>query len=135
MAEVIQLENLDTYIALAVEKVNNGVALARAGGVQAELPSKLDFELVVIVPDGWQALEERGTETGTNKETGGTTDTGDTDETVTGSDDSTTTETQGGYQEEKSDATTTDDSTTDDDKDSAQEEHHTQNTDETVTEE
>lgn len=57
MAEVVQIENLDAYIAEAILKVNNGVAAARKNGVLAELPEKLDFDVVVIASGGWQALD------------------------------------------------------------------------------
>lgn len=57
MAEVVQIENLDAYIAEAISKVNNGVASARKNGIMAELPEKLDFDVVVIASGGWQALD------------------------------------------------------------------------------
>lgn len=127
MAEVVMLDDLDAYIARAVEKVNNGVQAARKLGIQAELPPKLDFEVVAII--GWQALEAVTSETGTTKETGGTIETGTTKETTSGKDNGKTIEKNGGYQTETSKGTTSETQSGTDSKTSRGANTHTQNTD------
>lgn len=75
MENVVYLSELDAHIAEAIEKVNNGVKLARAKGIQAELPAKIDFDLIAVVR--WQELAMESGESGVTKETqsGGTTET------------------------------------------------------------
>ena len=131
MAEVVLLDDLDAYIARAVEKVNNGVQAARKLGIQAELPQKLDFEVVAIV--GWQALEAATVESGTTKETGGTTETGTSKEITNGTDNGSTIEKQGGFQTESSNGVSSDTQNSTDKKVSRGENEHAQNSEETTT--
>ncbi len=131
MAEVVLLDDLDAYIARAVEQVNNGVQTARKLGIQAELPQKLDFEVVAIV--GWQALEAATVESGTTKETGGTTETGTSKEITNGTDNGSTIEKQGGFQTESSNGVSSDTQNSTDKKVSQGENEHSQNSEETTT--
>lgn len=128
--DIVPIEKLDEYIALAIEKVNNGVASARKLGIQAELPRELQFSMVVIAPQGWQALEASTTEAGSTKETGGTTETSTTKETSTGKDNGTTTEKQGGFQTETVKGGSSDTTSGTETRKVAAKNSHTQNTDE-----
>lgn len=122
--DVVRLEDLDQYIGQTLKKVNDGVALACAAGVQAELPETIDFTAVVIAPAGWQALEMIDTD-----EQSGT-DTSTAEEKSVVKESGTTTERQTGHQTEAQSGTTVVAQSGSEQRISKGEEHHTQNTDE-----
>lgn len=95
--DVIRIEQLDQVVALAIQKVYSAVEISRKNGIQAELPAKIDFQMTVIAPDGWQALEVNSHENGETVEDGATTEKGKTTESGTVSDKGTTIEKQGGF--------------------------------------
>lgn len=72
--DVVPIEDLDSCIDAAIEKINAGVAALRARGIQAELPSEVKFSMVVV--KRWQALEvaavqtQQATDTSTKESTG-----------------------------------------------------------------
>jgi hypothetical protein len=98
--DVVRIEQLDQVVALAIQKVCSAVEIARKNGIQAELPGKLDFQMTVIAPDGWQSLEVNSHENGETVEDGETTEKGKTVEKGTISDKGTTIEKQGGFSTE-----------------------------------
>ena len=88
--EVVLLANLDSFIARTMKRVHDSVVLSRSEGIQAELPAKVDFDVVVI--DDWQALEMKGGDESTSTQTDGGTSTQTTNTDST--DNSTGTETR-----------------------------------------
>lgn len=104
--DLVSIDELDSAIVQTLAKVNAGVAAARAQGIQAELPAKIDFEVNVFTK--WQALDIVTTETGndsektTSTETGGTRTQDTTEEASTRNTNGRNTHVQDGDQNQKS---------------------------------
>lgn len=140
MENIVRLSELDQFVADTIDKVIGGVTKARALGHQAELPQKIDFQVIVI--KDWQALDIVAGESAQTEETqgGGSTETS----TSKGKEDSqrnegsTTKESRSGSETtDSTDKTTTkDESTSEDDQlreeNSAQEEERKQKSTETT---
>lgn len=132
--DVVLLKDLDRLIAETLQKVNDGVYQARQMGLQAELPPKIDFNVIVI--DDWQALEITGSENGNTVENGKTTDKTDSTEKSTMTDNGTSEETQGGFTSDSEFGSTTSRDTGTETRQSNGGNTHTQNVDEkTITKE
>ena len=129
MAEFVEISKLDTYIADAIKRVNDGVALARKSGVMSELPPKIDFDVVVIADGGWQALASIISDDSniTEKAGGGRT----TVVTEAGN----TVEVQSGYSTDAESGSTTDSQRGEDVRKTHSFEEHTNNGDKVTTEE
>jgi hypothetical protein len=74
--DIVQIEDLDQEVAKALCKISDAVVIARAAGVQAELPAKVDFQINVV--SRWQVLEVVSAESGESKENGKSTEKGGT---------------------------------------------------------
>lgn len=116
--DVIHLEDLDAHVAETLRKVNDGVAAARASGIQAELPKEVTFDMVVITKNGWQALSAA------------TIDTNESEELSKDTDTTKVTEKQGGGDHEVTKGTSSESATSDGTRTQQGENHHTQNVDE-----
>lgn len=72
--DIVRIEDLDQEVAKALCKISDAVVIARASGVDAELPSKVDFTINVV--SKWQDLEVVSEEIGESKENGKSTEKG-----------------------------------------------------------
>jgi hypothetical protein len=98
MINVVQLEDLAAHTAATIQAVYDSVAIARKNGNhQVELPEKIDFQMIVIAPSGWQALESVSTEKGENSESGLTTGKETSTDKGEATDNQETAEKQGGF--------------------------------------
>ena len=134
MINIVKIEDLDKTVADTILKVYEGVALARANGnFQVELPPKIDFSMVVVAENGWQALEHKVNEDGTTKGDGITTGTEVSKEKGTVLDHQTSQENQGGTTTETRDSAGKDNSTTDTSKTDDGRNEHIENSKSTQT--
>jgi hypothetical protein len=70
--EVVRLEELPAFVSSVIEGISKGVAELRAKGINAEMPTEVGFNVIVVKE--WQALEIKGSEESTAEEKqGGTT--------------------------------------------------------------
>lgn len=78
MAEnVVRISEIAACVAQTIAKINDGVAAARAAGINAELPPEVKFSMLVVYD--WQALEiEKSTTQGETGSVDGTRSDSDT---------------------------------------------------------
>jgi hypothetical protein len=77
ITNIVNLEEIETCVARALQGLRDGVAAARKAGVSAMMPDEVEFRMTVI--KDWQKLEIVTNESGSNNETQG----GSTTETTT----------------------------------------------------
>lgn len=110
---IVNLADLDTVIAATIKKVHDGVVLARKEtNSNVELPKGgIDFTMVVVVENGWQALDAQTFESGQTLGDGVTKGIEKTTDMGTSTDRQTSKETQGGFTTDKRTGLTSDSST------------------------
>lgn len=59
---IVRIDEISDCISRTIAGIRDGVATAIAAGVQAELPEKVDFNMIVI--KDWQVLAHESSETG-----------------------------------------------------------------------
>jgi len=55
MENIVKIEDLDAVVCATIQKVYAGVKAARDAGIQAEIPDKITFDILVI--KNWQSME------------------------------------------------------------------------------
>lgn len=130
---IVNENQIGECVANAITDLNDRLWKLKERGFDVEMPEKMDFQMIVVKSGGWQALEVVGTEKGTTKETGGTTETGTSKEITKGTDNGSTIEKQGGFQTESSNGVSSDTQNSTDKKVSRGENEHAQNSEETTT--
>lgn len=127
---IVRIEEIGECVNRTLQEIRNGVAESRKAGIQAELPEKVEFTMIVV--KDWQALEVSSSETGKTTEDGATTEVGSTTEKGTTTDKGTTIEKQGGFSQETQTTGGTDRQTGSETRSTNGANSHVGNTDETT---